>query len=309
MKYNKRQFYAYIDGEPTGGEPTTTTEAVPTETPLTPPTETVPVETTAPTETPPSPFDSYKDRPWFANVTKAEDPVAEALKQLDGAQKLIGKKTLGVPSSDADEAEWEAFYSQTRPESVDAYEFKALELGEGYEEVAAAINESRDTEFGKLVGSIFHKYGVDKRRAEAIVHEYEKVSAEAKKDEIKAIIQTNKEMDTTFDKLATEHFGKTTKDSLSEAQLLITQLAPESVKKYLPSLSAEAAITLAVTLKAQQKALGQEDARSTVGNTNAVMTVEERREKVKELMANPAYADRMHPKHKQVADEIGALYG
>ncbi len=63
--------------------------------------------------------DAYKDKPWASKIKSEED----LWKALDGAQGLIGKKTIIPDLEKATEAEREEYFKQTRPTSIDAYEF------------------------------------------------------------------------------------------------------------------------------------------------------------------------------------------
>lgn len=93
--------------------------------------------------------DEYKEAGWANNIHSVND----LWQQHANAQKLIGKKTIGIPTADSSEDEISEFYSKVRPETEDGYDF---DLGE-------------DT---KTFKDIFYKNGVSARQAKEIVKGY-----------------------------------------------------------------------------------------------------------------------------------------
>ena len=93
--------------------------------------------------------EAYKDAGWASNIHSVDD----LWTQHANAQKLIGKKTIGIPNADSSEQEYEDFYSKVRPESMDGYD----------------IDLADDTEMFK---DIFYKNGISARQAKAITEAY-----------------------------------------------------------------------------------------------------------------------------------------
>lgn len=103
-------------------------------------------------ETAPAEFqipDEYKDAGWAANIKSLDD----LFKQHANAQKLIGKKTIGIPTADSSEAEIAEFYAKLRPESEEKYD---IDLGD-------------DTD---VFRKIFYENGISDRQAKAITEAY-----------------------------------------------------------------------------------------------------------------------------------------
>lgn len=111
--------------------------------------ETQPVENNQETVTEFSIPDDYKDAGWASNIHSIDD----LWTQHANAQKLIGKKTIGIPSDDSSEQEIIDFYSKVRPESEDKYD---IDLGD-------------DTELFKKV---FYENGISARQAKSITDAY-----------------------------------------------------------------------------------------------------------------------------------------
>lgn len=93
--------------------------------------------------------DEYKEAGWAANIKSVND----LWTQHANAQKLIGKKTIGIPTADASEAEIADFYAKLRPESEDKYD---IDLGD-------------DTD---VFRKIFYENGISGRQAKAITEAY-----------------------------------------------------------------------------------------------------------------------------------------
>ena len=82
--------------------------------------------------------DAYKNEGWTRNLRSYDD----LWKTSDSAQKMIGKKTIGIPDDKSSEQEIADFYSKLRPgkaedkglgRAVDALVGHGLEGGEGVE--------------------------------------------------------------------------------------------------------------------------------------------------------------------------------
>lgn len=114
--------------------------------------ETQPEETSLPVDNSPAEFaipDNYKEAGWAKNIKSYDD----LWKQHENAQKLIGRKTIGIPTADSSEEEIEQFYSKVRPETVDGYDFDLAD----------------DTDFFK---DIFYKSGISARQAKTLTEAY-----------------------------------------------------------------------------------------------------------------------------------------
>ena len=59
--------------------------------------------------------DEYKEAGWANNIHSVND----LWQQHANAQKLIGKKTIGIPTADSSEDEIREFYKKVRPKTKD----------------------------------------------------------------------------------------------------------------------------------------------------------------------------------------------
>lgn len=88
--------------------------------------------------------EAYQDAGWVKNIKSYDD----LWKMNASAQALVGKKTIGVPTDDASDAEINEFYGKIRPQSADEYE----------------LDEDDSKDFAQL----FYDNGLSKRQVSAL---------------------------------------------------------------------------------------------------------------------------------------------
>ena len=92
--------------------------------------------------------DEYKEQGWAKNISSYDD----LWKMNANAQSLIGKKTIGIPTSASTDEEWSDYYSKVRPEKA---EYGLTEWDED----------------NQAISNIFHKYGLAEKQAQGISNE------------------------------------------------------------------------------------------------------------------------------------------
>lgn len=95
--------------------------------------------------------DEYKEAGWTQNIKSYDD----LWKMNANAQNLIGRKTIGVPSEDATDAEINEFYAKTRPADINDY----------------GLDEDDSKDFAQL----FYDNGLSKRQVSNLVAGIQKV--------------------------------------------------------------------------------------------------------------------------------------
>ncbi len=190
--------------------------------------------------------EAYASKPWVEKI-KSQDDV---WKTLDNAQSLIGKKTQIVPGEGATEEDWNNFYKTIgRPEDAKGYQFKPIEgLPEGTD--LAPIQEKAST--------IFHKAGLTPKQAETVWDMYIK-------DELDTVSKTTADgkekeaaLDKEFDEVVKNQFGDKYDTASKNAQDMINQYVPESLRSAYGDL-ADKPKALAAVIKALDAAHGEID--------------------------------------------------
>lgn len=97
--------------------------------------------------------DEYKTQGWTQNIKSYDDLWQNAA----NAQKLIGKKTIGIPDENSTDEQWQEYYSKLRPAKEEDY---SLQI--------------EDEEDAKAFKKLFYDNGVTQKQASAIIDGYKK---------------------------------------------------------------------------------------------------------------------------------------
>ena len=213
-------------------------------------------------------------------------------KKLDGAEKLIGKKTA-IPEATAPEAEWESFFSRLRPETAEAYEFKGQDG-----------KEAGDPEFLKAVKGIFHKAGVPKTQAAKIYSEFEALIAGKQ-----AAQQAETErMDAEFSDMVSKAFTADNEKVLTTARKMIDEFTPENLKGHIQRLPNESLVLMAGILNnISQKFMKEDNMNPDKGGTAGSDEVSLRNE-AKKIMASAEFSDFQNPGHEAAVRRKNEIY-
>lgn len=149
--------------------------------------------------------DEYKEAGWTKNIKSYED----LWKMNANAQKMVGQKTIGIPTENSTDEEVLNFYSKIRPEKAEDY---AVEL-EGDDKA--------------LFEKLFFDNGISARQAKALVGGY-KESVEKMNAQMFSQESYNKEM--------AERFGEKYDAKVKTVVDFITKEADEKDKAALEAL-------------------------------------------------------------------------
>lgn len=241
--------------------------------------------------------DDLKEKDYFQNILKAEDPGKELVKQFDNAQTLIGKKTVGAPPAvDASDEDWNKYYESVRPKTADEYDLKPLDLGEDKKELAEFINSQRDDEFTASVKAAMHKYGLTKKQAEGLASEYDAITAARLDQQTTARSQQ-------FDALTASTFGGDKDKAISIGSEFIKSHTSEAAKALMPGLSDEALIIIAdIGVNVNNKYIKEDKLDPKTGGIGKD-TYEELQVKLRELIARPGHNDSFAADHEAIMAE------
>lgn len=214
-------------------------------------------------------------------------------KKLDGAEKLIGKKTA-IPEPNAPEAEWNSFFARLRPETPDAYDFKD----------ASGADPKSDPEFLKGVKSIFHEAGVNKVQAKKIYSKFEEMMSK----QSAAQVAEQERLDAEFLRISTETFGAENEKKLEKARTLLNEFTPANLKPHLEKLSNEGMVILAGVMNAMSEKFMKPDNMNPGGGSGAGKDGLSMREEAKKIMASQEYSDCTHPGHAAAVKRVNDIY-
>lgn len=237
----------------------------------------------------------FKDQAYLKDLKGlpiGPDAYTALFKKLDGAEKLIGKKTA-IPEATAPEAEWDSFFARLRPETADAYEFKDKDG-----------KEAGDPEFLKAVKGIFHKAGVPKTQASKIYSEFEALVASKQAEQLAA----SEKLDAEFNDLVSKAFTADNEKVLTTARKMIDEFTPDNLKGHIQRLPNESLVLMAGILNnISQKFMGEDrmtpDKGSGSGADEATL-----RNEAKKIMASAEFSDFQHPGHEAAVRRKNEIY-
>lgn len=217
--------------------------------------------------------------------------VEDLANQFLNAQKLIGKKTIGLPSEDSTPEQIEDFYSRLRPKTSDSYEFDNSVLPEGFE---------RSEEEAKAVKDIFYKAGLSAHQAKIVQSEYEKLmlSKEPSKEEQEA----------AFEAKGKKVLGDKYQEIMETATKFSRDYIPESARELAANLDNEAMLVVASMIHGIKGKASEDNAGLNAGAGSQVMTDNERRERAGQLLAEMQKLGSLHPRYEELNKQRQALY-
>ncbi len=217
---------------------------------------------------------------------------ADVFKKLDGAESLIGKKTL-IPAADAKPEEWDAFLSKMRPEKADDYEIK--------------VGENADADFIKVFREAAHHAGMNKIQ---MARQLEKLEPFFKGRD-KAAADEQAKHDAEFEALLTTGIGADHDKKVARVQSAIKELAPDVYKQYIDKLDNKSlALVVGLVNGVLEKYAKEDDLNpggggggSSGGNDKEVLLAEAHK-----LYASDAWKDFRHPDHEKAMKRSNEIF-
>jgi hypothetical protein len=227
----------------------------------------------------------YREKSYMKTV----DSLDSLLKQFDGAQNLLGKKSL-IPGEGATDEEWNKYYDSVgRPKDGNGYEFDKVEFPKGLE---------RPEEMTTKIKDIFHKAGLTPKQAKAVMANYDQLTIESLKKMEGDKATKAQAADAEFENLAKETFGDKKEQILNASKELLAAHMPEKFKPHLEKLDNTSLVVLSSVLNTLKEKYISD---GTGGSGDP-------RGAAKEIMATEAYRDGSHPGHKAAVEKVDALY-
>lgn len=247
-----------------------------------------------------------RDKEYFKNILKAEDPGSELIKQFDNAQQLIGKKSTTVPGEDAPEEEWNKFLETIRPKSADEYDLKLPELGEDKKELAEYLQSFRDENNIKAVKELAHKYGLPKKAFEKFAAEYEAMTVGQLEKTWQEQKAAQEALDKGFEEVFDKSFGKDRSKAEAFGREFIKQHTPENLKPYLEGLPNEM-LALAAAWGASVHKRYEGGDTFNAPSARGGDSIESVTAEMHKLMSSKSYLDPFAGDHDQVMKEVREL--
>ncbi len=249
--------------------------------------------------------EEYKDRGWFEKAASWKSQ-EDMIKAYDNAQTLIGKRPAGIPTTDASDSDWDAFYKAAGRPDKPEYQFSDIEgVPEGFD---AAPYKTKASE-------ILHAAGLNQKQADKVFKAWMQSELAASGEHSKTNAAEQEKLDAEFDKLSKEHFG----DRYDEVVTITTEdfnkHVPQSLKGAFKHISdnPQALAAIAAYADGKQKeinALKAEygaEGKTVNGDTSAGQGIEQVRDKLAVLRTSVAARDFLNPENKSTLEEINRL--
>lgn len=213
-------------------------------------------------------------------------------KSYVNARSMIGKDTYTIPETDE---QWNDLYGKLgRPEEATGYE---LNTPEGFEAEGNPILDS--------FRGVLHQAGLNQNQTNLINDWYWNTLNGVQEDNAQA--QENAYDDSVA--ALQQAWGEKFDTNLALANRTIDTLGGEEFANYLESKGLYNDPQMVQFLFNVSK-LSSEDGQLEMGNASpGALTPAEIQDKINELMAEPAYADKMNPNHKSTVDKVQKLFG
>lgn len=252
--------------------------------------------------------ESYRDKEWVKNVSKAEDPRAELFKQYEHAQSLIGQRSgLQVPAADAAPEQWKSFYKAIGvPDDTAPYEYKPVEWSDDEKELGEFITSTRTEGFMADLKSAAQANGITPAQFQALAAAYDKTWVKHYKENLNDVVAQQKAQEVDFDKQADALFGARKNAVIESGKKLMADVAPD-LKERLKGLDNNAILVLSAVLDGIRTKYIKEDGFNQGGAASAD-SLQAMREEGRRLMADPAYSNVMHANHQQAVEAVAAHY-
>ena len=240
--------------------------------------------------------EDYRDREYLKGI----DSMEKFVEQFDNAQKLIGKKTIGVPTPESSIDEWNEFYNKMgRPDAPDAYEFEKVEIPEQFQ---------RTEEDLKIMKQIFHEAGLTAKQAQDVMKRSDEAIAkafEANKENYEKMAEArNKEFVENMEK----HFGEEKDQAIAVAETMLKKYVPKGMEEYVKGLDDNSMLVLSAVLNSVHKSGKTEDSISKDVESIPDETPESLRETARKLMMSPEWKDAFHPNHEVTKNKVSEIY-
>lgn len=240
------------------------------------------------------------DRGWakdYLDKPLDKDTTISFLKKLDGAETLIGKKTL-VPGADAKPEELDEFFGKVRPEKADDY---AIEAG-----------EKPDEGFIKAVRESFHDGRLHKHQAQKVLAKLVPFLKERETIRLNAAAAEkakNDEREAAFETMLKEAVGPEYEKKSARVQQAIKELVPESARQYADKIDDKSLVLVTAVVDALLSKYAKEDDFKGDGGGGGGKQEDKNTlvEELKKLYAEPARNDFRHADHEKINKRINEI--
>lgn len=254
--------------------------------------------------------DEFKEKPYFQQILKSENPGAELVKQFDGAQKLIGSRPGVAPADDAPQEDWDKYIEGRRPQDTSRYKVDEPTYGDDDDgkKIAEIAKQYRGEEDYERAKTLAQKWGLEPYLFNGFVKEYLQGEADSLKDFYKQQSDATVKLHGEFDEMSKKHFGGDQAKAEALGKKLLEEHMPEGIKPYLPGVSNETAMMFAALALSIQNKYEKGDTFDPKGAAPASgQNLNDVQMEINKLMASDEYQKSFHPNHETTVQKVKDL--
>lgn len=245
--------------------------------------------------------EEYKEKPWVRELLKNSDPNKELFKQYDHTLKMIGSRGPTVPGENATPQQIADYRKAIGiPDTPANYDIPATQWEEAEKPLGELIDKSRVPEILDAVKQSAYRNNIPPQALANLVSDFEKATLKYQAQEAQAALEKQKELDADFVQLGIKYFGDRYTEVLPNASDVLKKYVPENLRGILHSLDNKSLMIVAAVadnIHRRGKTEGTIPAVSSkLGEPGTL------RERARELMKRPEFADQTSSTYKQVVE-------
>lgn len=215
---------------------------------------------------------------------------AEVFKKLEGAQVLLGKKTVGIPEGDDPKA-WEEFHGKLRPTKADDYEIE--------------VGENPDKEWLAALRTGAHESGLSKLQLKGLTSKIMPFLKGRAEKQAAEMAKMEKEY-ADFTKAA---MGEGWEKKQGRVMNAIKELAPDGAKQFIDKLNNNDMALMVATIDAVLSKYAKEDdfKANGGGGGNGAPDKEALVAELHKLYAEPGWKDFTKPNSAQIRKRVDEI--
>lgn len=249
--------------------------------------------------------EEYREKSYMKDIQTKD----EFFKQFDNAQKLIGKKTVGLPGDDATQEDWDNYYNTLRPENPDGYEFEPIKLeGEGQEELEKSLNDIATAQgTDDKVREMFHKHGLTPQQAKGLHSDFNKLMVSQHLEAVKQNQEASAEINKSFEEIGRDLFKEAGYENvINTAKPMMTKYLPQEYKNKLSEFNGEVMALFAAYSYNIKQDMGAEDTIDRAGGgtgSSSGSTEQDLRAQLRSNFTKIRGMDALNPQREQLMNE------
>lgn len=190
--------------------------------------------------------EDLREKEYVKNILAHEKPGEELFRQFAGLQSKLGERPITIPKADSPLEDWEKFYSNTRPESIDAYQFDPFKSdNEADKELVEMMTQGRREDYLKGMKEEFHRLGIPPKVANELAKKSDSLTFSIIKEQMAQQATEKQQADSAFEDLLDKTFGKDKESAIQYGKKFLEKYTSDKTMEMAKKLPDEALVLIA----------------------------------------------------------------